>query len=211
MASCADCGEITLIDNPLQCINQPRLKTLSKIGFYPCNTTLPSPLTEEGLEALIADKTIVFSNPLANITPGDPTYQEIAVTDCAPAQRIVVGREITFQDRIGVSFPNGSPIVPINYWDYRFWQDKMEKQLSLNYLIQYCDGDVVIPLGQNGQPLSADMSVFLNWERASTQGGPSVEFKSGSIRFGGDPMALTNPPAFNIAADGTVTVYSYEL
>lgn len=210
MGLCAtNCGIIELIDNPLQCIAQPRLKKPSRLGFYACNTSLPDPLNDAAIEALIASGEIVYSSALGNFVPQAPTTQDIAVDDCTPARRIIASREIQFQDRIGIDISNSSPLVESKYHDYDFWNDKQVKQLQLNYLIEYCDGDNVIPLDQNGNPLSASLFIFLDYERSSTQGGASTEFKSGSIIFNGDPLALYNKPAFNRAADGTITVYTY--
>lgn len=200
------CGDLTLIENPIICNFEPRRKTLSQLGFYACSTSFPSPLTPEGIEALLTSGEIVWSSELSAVTPNDPTTEDVSVSDCRPATRVIVSREITFQDRIAINVEQGSPLVPAPYWDYDFWKDKVDKKLSLNYLWRYCDGDVVFANGSNGLPLTADLLVFLNWD-AVNNGAPRVEFKQISLIFNGDPLALSNKPLFNIAPDGTVTVY----
>lgn len=205
MAQCpADCGEIELLGNPVQCEIQPRYKIPSRFHFYACNTTLPDPLEASALEALFESGAIVTSSQLANFTLNDPTFTDVAMTDCAPPLRVITSREITFQDRVAITATQGSPAISNAYFDYAFWDDKQSKSLSLNYMIEYCDGDVVIALDSNGQPLSANLQIWLNHD--TTAPGKKVEFKSGSIVFNGDPMALSNPPAFNRAADGTITL-----
>lgn len=200
------CGELELIDNPLICNFNPRRKTLSQFGFYACSTSFPSPLTPEGIEALITGGEVVWSNPLSNVTVNDPATEDVNIADCQPASRVLISREITAQDRIAVDVEQGSPLVPAPYWDYDFWKNKSDLKLSLYYLIRYCDGDVVFANGANGLPLTADLLVYLNWD-AVNNGAPRVEFKQVSLIFNGDPLALSNKPLFNIAADGTVTVY----
>lgn len=207
MGACpSDCGVLTILDTPDQCQLQPRLNTLAKMGFYPCNVSLPDPLDAVAIETLIADGTIVFSQELANFTVSDPTYQDIQVSGCRPAFRIVSSREVTFEDRVAITLTTTSPVATINYYDYDFWSDKNVKTLSLNALFMYCNGDVVIALDENGSPLSFDLKAILNFEAASTPGGRAIEFKAISAIFNGDPLALTNKPAFNVAPDGTVTL-----
>lgn len=205
MAQCpASCGTINLPENPEQCVLQVRYKIPSQIGFYACNTSLPDPLAAEAIEDLIASNSIVFTQPLANFTLNDPTFTDIVITDCAPADRIVTSREFTFQDRVALQLTQGSPGVLNEYADYDFWAAIEGQSLSLNYLIKYCDGDVVIAKDINGNPLSANLKVWLNHDTPAA--GKKIEFKSGSIIFNGDPLAMFNRPSFNVAADGTVTL-----
>lgn len=201
------CGEESLIDNPQICELTPRLTTPSQLGFYLCNTSWPSPLTPEGIAALINSNEVVWSNPLANVTFNDPTTQDVQISDCLPSSRVVASRELTFQDRVAVSMNGGSPAEEEPFYDYDFWLDKVGKKLSMYYLIRYCNGDVKFANGTNGQPLSADLLVTLNYERATTNGSPSIEFKQGSAIFNGDPLDIRNKPLFNIADNGTITIY----
>lgn len=199
-----NCGTITMIPNDVPCVPQPRLTKPSQFGFYPCNETIPDDAT--AIEAMLANNSIVWTSPLANFTPQAPTYQDIATDDCKPAKRIVASREIQFQDRYGLVTATGSPAVENKYFDYDFLQDKVQQAESLNYLIRMCNGDVRVAQNINGIPLSADLQVYVDYERSSTQGGESVEMKVGSIMFNGDPLALYSKPLFNIAPDGSVTM-----
>jgi hypothetical protein len=201
-----DCGEITILGTPALCQLDPRLKTLSQIGFYACNTSLPDPLDASAIEALIASDAIVFSQMLSNITLNDPTYTELTVADCLPNRRNVANREITFNDRIAVPVDEGSPAVTNLFGDWAFWADKEDKIVSLYTLWKYCDGDVIIVKDKYGNPISADLKVNVNYEAAGAQGGGRPEIKAVSLIYAGDPINVWNPPAFNIANDGTVTI-----
>lgn len=198
------CGDVTLLRNPLtNCVTDIRQKTLSRIAFYDCNTTLPDPITGASIKTLFDNGTIVASMPLGNIQWGEPTTEDLAVDDCSPARQFITGREMTFEDRVALSNTTGSPAVTDSYFDYDFWQDKMDKQFVVRYMLIYCDGDVVIPRDKNGNPLGATMLVYINFQKAQTQGGASTEFKRGSVRFAGDPLALyTAKPAFNYIEAG---------
>lgn len=201
-----DCGTITILGTPPICQQDPRLKTLSQVGFYACNTSFPDPLDATAIETLIADGSIVFSQELSNITLNDPTFTEIIVSDCQPARRVVANREMTANDRIGITLSEGSPVVTTPFYDWQFWADKEEKIISLYTLWKYCDGDVIIVRDKNGNPITADLKVTVNYDAAGAQGGARPELKVLSFVYAGDPVNVYNPPAFNIANDGTVTV-----
>lgn len=207
MAYCGiDCATTPLTPSPEQCILAPRFTGISRIHFYNCSTSLPDPLTAEALQDLYDDGEIVVTQPLGNITINDPEFQEFQIAACMASQRIVSGREITFQDRIAVTVIEGSPALPNQFYDMDFWADKVQRTLTMNYAIEYCDGNVTLALDANGNPLSADLQVWLNEEAPSTPGGKTIQFKAGSIKFNGDPLALTNIPAYNRAPDGTITL-----
>lgn len=202
----SSCGDITLIGNPTaDCITSIRQTTPSRIAFFPCNTTLPSPITDSAIKALFDDGTIVASSPLANITWGDPTYEEVPIDDCSVPQQILVSREVTFEDRVAVTDNSGSPASYNDYKDYDFWQDKKDNQTKLNYIIIYCNGDAKIGYDEDGVTLlTARITAVLNYQRPANAGGKSVEFKQVSILFQGDPINLANKPQFNTEEAGIV-------
>lgn len=199
MACPQNCGTTVLVKNPqTACVTSIRQKTLSRIAFFDCNTTLPDPYTGAAFKALFDSGAIVASMPLGNIQWADPATEDIPVDDCTPARQFIQTREMTFEDRIAVSKTSGSPSVTDEYFDYDFWQDKVDNQLILRYMLIYCDGDVVIPTDRAGNPLGATMLAYLSGQRSQTQGGATTEFKRGSLRFQGDPLAFhTAKPAFN--------------
>lgn len=205
MANCpASCQDIVLIGNPPdQCILSVRRKTLSRVGFYPCNVTLPDPITPENIAPLIEDGTIVFSSKLGNIQWADPTTEDQIIDECSTAQQVITSRELTAEDRIAISYTSGSPATTNDYYDYDFWQDKQENQLLMNYMLVFCDGDVVVPKTSTGEALGATMLVYISYQKPATQGGQWTEFKRISIRFQGDPLAFfTAKPAFNLTEAG---------
>lgn len=200
------CGEIELIENPQTCESTVRRRTLSNLMFYPCSTSFPSPYTPVGIQALITGGEIVFSNDLSNVTINDPTTEDVQVSDCRPAKRFIVSREITFQDRILVEGSTGSPATPVPFWDYIFWANKMQVAASVYIGFKFCDGDVQLANDANGNPLTIDLLGYVNWD-AVNNGAPRIEFKQFSAIFNGDPLDFNNTPVWNIAPDGTVTVY----
>lgn len=199
MACPAACGDITLIRNPLtDCQLTTREDTLSRIAFFDCNTTLPDPITGAAMKALFDNGTIVVSSKLANITWDDPATEDYVISECDPAQQRIVGRTMNFEDRFAISSVTGSPAVTDPYFDYKFWQDKIDNQAVVNYLLIYCNGNVRFPRDRNGNPLGASINAFINYQKPQTQGGQWMEFKRGIIRFAGDPLAFhTATPIFN--------------
>lgn len=209
MAYCpADCGTDALVPGSIPCELTPRYTGIKRFHFFNCSTSLPDPLDATALEALYTADSIVMSSELANVTLNDPSFQEVALSTCRPALRVVSSREITFQDRIALTVAEGSPAVDNTFYDYDFWADKMPRGLTMNYMVEYCNGDVTIAKDAQGNYLSADLQVWLNEEAPSTQGGKVVQFKAGSAIFNGDPLNLFNPPAYNRAEDGEITVYA---
>lgn len=202
----AACGDITLLSNSATgCAPTRREKTLSRIAFFLCSTTLPEPL-EGNIKPLFDSGDIVASMPLANIVLNDPNISEIMMDECSPMDRKTDTREITFEDRFAVTKTlTTSPVTTDAYWDYDFWQDKLNNQTALNYMLIYCDGDVVIPKNPNGSLMKATLFVYLSAQKPTTQGGSWIEFKRGSIIFQGDPWSLTTAkPAFNLNDEGII-------
>lgn len=152
--------------------------------------------------ALFNANQLVFSSALGNIVPADPTTEDITIDECNAALKVIDTRTITFEDRIAINNTTFSPSVDAPYFDYNFWQDKNDQQLQLNVMIAYCDGDVIIPLDGNGNPLKATMLVYLSFQKPQTQGGAWVEFKKGEITFRGDPFSMTTPPSWNYITAG---------
>lgn len=207
MASCpSSCGDIELLALPKEnCTPSIRQKTLARLAFYGCDVDFPSPLTDAAFKALVDDGLIVFSSELGNVQWAEPTTEELAVSDCRPASTFITGREMTAEDRIAISRTTGTPpsTVTDEYFDYDFLQDKADKQLQMNYLLVFCDGDVVRPLDRKGNPLGASFFSYINYQKAQTQGGASTEFKYIRIRFQGDPLAYyTAKPIVNLGEAG---------
>jgi hypothetical protein len=200
------CGDITLIENPVICELNARKRTLSNIGFYACSTSFPSPLEASGIAALLTSGEIVYSNELSNVTVNDPTTEELKISDCRPAQRYIASREITFQDRVAVEAPSGSPASTTPFFDYLFWANKTQNAASVYILWKFCDGDVQFARDANGNPLTIDILGYVNWD-TNTNGAPRIEFKQFSAIFNGDPFNFNNTPAWNESPNGTVTVY----
>lgn len=202
MAYCpADCAATTLTPNEVgNCDLKVRKRSIDRIGFFPCSTDLPSPFTCAGLEALVNANELTFSSPLANIELGDPEFEELTIADCRPAQRMVVGRTITFQDRIAIEKDTNSPATTNKFFDYDFWKDKKQKKATMRYMFVYCDGSIVVPKDENGEPLSATFDVFLSYERQGTGGNSYIlEIKKAQLQFKGDPLDLeyTRPEETN--------------
>jgi hypothetical protein len=199
MAFCpADCADITVIpNNPGGCDLNVRKRSIDRIGFFPCSVDLPSPFTCAGLQGLVDANTLTFSSPLANIEVQDPTFEELQISDCRPADRIAVSRIINFQDRIAIDIPavTGEDPVPANpFFDYDFWKDKKTKRTLMRYLFVFCDGSVVVPRDESGKPLSASLDVFLSYERQGNGSNSYIlEIKKGQLQFKGDPLDFTKP------------------
>jgi len=199
MALCPSACGTDLIGNPEgDCVLVPRKKTLSRISFFVCSTDLPDPMNDAAILALYEDGSIVITSELANIVVNDPTYEDVIMSECRVPDRVIVSREMTFEDRIAIT--SGSPANA--YYDYAFWQDKLTNQSKLNYIIHYCDGDSVVARDQNGNLLTASITGYLNWQKPATQGAGNIEFKRLSINFNGDPLGFTNTPEFNLYTAG---------
>ena len=201
----ANCEEEELLANPPSaCTLEIRKNSVARWGFKLCSVSVPENIDDAAFAALVDDGSIVFSSEIANFAPGDPSYQETVISDCKPSLRTVNTREMVFDDRIKVTIPAVSPAVPNPFGDYAFWQDKVEHTFQLDVMAVYCNGDVVAARDANGGWLSVDVTAYLNWERASSQGAPAIEFKRVSMMFNGDPFALYNVPFINLNDAGII-------
>lgn len=204
MAICPASCTTPLVSNPQsECKPVIRQRTLSRLVMFPCNITLPDPITDENILPFFEDGSIVVSSELSEIIPAAPTYEEIRVSDCRPAQREVATREITFRDLIAITGNIGSPAAESEYFDFYFWQDKVDSANRLYYGWAYCNGDVVLARNEDGSFMTADMTAYLDYIRPAN-GGSSTEFKNLSIRFQGDPLNLSNTPEFNLITAGVI-------
>lgn len=193
------CGDITLISNPTSdCETSVRQTTPSRLFFWPCNANIPTTINTSNIAALFSDGTFVATSRLANVAWNDPTYEDVIVDDCNPAQQILVSREVTFEDRTAVTSDAASPAIEDEYHDYDFWQDKLDNQTKLYYGVIYCNGDVKLAKDTSGNYLTARLTAYLNYQRPGTGGGLMTEFKRVSVLFNGDPLALTNKPVANL-------------
>lgn len=206
MAFCpADCASITLTPNePGGCELKKRKRSIDRIGFFPCDVTIPNPGSCTALQALVDANTLTFSSPLANIEVQDPTFEELVIADCRPSERIATSRIITFQDRIAIETAAvASPATAANkFYDYDFWSDKKSKRALMRYLFVFCDGSYVIAKDENGKPMEASLDVFLSYERQGTGGSSYIlEIKKGQLEFKGDPLDFNKP---EVDADGEI-------
>lgn len=190
-----DCLDHDLVEKDSLCEFEEREANVRSVGFYKSSTILPQPLTAAALKELIAPTdpatkpALVFSNELANVTFSDPTFSERKLSDSRPPAEVIESRELTFQDRIGVTVNEASKTI---FKDYEFWKDKKEHATLLNYVIAMSDGRLVVPRKKNSAAgMPATFNVFLNYE-AKTQGG-AFEFKQGKIKFLGDPLDFVQP------------------
>lgn len=208
MAFCpADCQDITITPNDTVCAPRERRRNVSRIGFYTCDTEIPTPITQIGLEAFVEAGKLAFSSELANFTQQAPEYLDIEIGDCRTALRVIGNRVIDFQDRWAIDLPPvGSPAdLPVPFYNQLFWDDKVNKQVALRYMFVYCDGSVEIPKDANGVPLSATLTAYRQQEnQGSGQSKYFIEYIVGQLNFIQDPFALFIRPemdAQNVVID----------
>jgi len=203
MACPSSCGDITLIANPeTNCDTSLRQTTPSRFVFFACNSPIPDIINTSNVASLFESGVFVASSPLANLTWNDPEYEEVIIDDCSVPFRYITRRGATFEDRVAVGADTDSPAIANLYFDYAFWQDKLDNQQKLFYGILYCNGDLKLAKDKDGNYLTASLTIFLNYQRPGTQGGVFTEFKQGEIIFNGDPLGLTNVPVANIVEAG---------
>lgn len=204
MAVCPSNCVTDLVGLPQEeCKPKIRKDTLSRFIFFPCNIELPDPITDENIVPFFEDGSIVITRELAEIVVGEPTFEEISVSQCRPPLRQVATREITFRDFNAVSTVTSPATGVDDYLDYDFWQDKVDSANRLRYGIVSCDGDVKLAKDEQGNFLTADMTAFLAYI-VPGGGGANTEYKDVRIRFQGDPLNLTVKPSFNIIDAGVV-------
>lgn len=199
-----NCGSSTLVAYPQSsCDADLRFDTPARIFFFLCTTTLPSPITNANMLALFNSGDIVASMPLSNVEFGDVTYEEVQKDDCQTPTKIPVSRPLTFQDKYGVADTN-SPSTG-EYLDYDFWQDKLDNQTRLNYMVAYCNGNVKIARKEGTDTLlTASITSVLTYQKPQTAGNQSVEVKQVEMVLNGDPLDLRNKPEFNYIDAGIV-------
>lgn len=199
MAHCpSSCGTIELVGNPTSnCNTAQRYNNPDRLFFFGCDVDLPDPITNIGMKQMYDNGLLVFTSPLSNITFGDPTIEEINISDCNPPLKIISGRQLTAEDKVKIEVTDGSPAISAGYKDYEFWQDKMDQQLKLRCGISFCNGDCKVAKDADGNYLTLSVLVFLNHQRPSQNGGKFVEFKNITIDFNGDPLALYTVPTWN--------------
>lgn len=195
----SSCAGNTLIGLPTaNCVPSLRRDTPNRLFFFPCDLDLPDPI-QGNIKPLFDDGTIVYSSPLANIVLNDPNFDDVIYDECSPADKVVSTREMTFEDRFAISKTSGSPATTNDYFDLDVWQDKINNRFRMRYMIGFCSGNVIIPTDENGDYLTAILTLYRSYQKPQTQGGKWIEFKRGSIVFQGDPFNLTVKPAFNLA------------
>lgn len=203
----ANCQDTELLPQSTQCDLQPRLRGIERFGIFTCDSGLPDPLTCVGLEALVTDSKLSFTNPLAQIDAQDSNFAEIVLSDCLPSIEKVTNRIIAFRDAIKVDIPADSTTSPAtaanpNY-NWKWWADKRDIQLSVRYMIIYCNGDVVIPRDEDGNYLTASMRIDVKYENVGTAQAPMMmEYLAIQLNFRGNPIDVAYPPEENV--DGTV-------
>lgn len=190
-----DCANDTLVANVNAGCNPTwRALGIDRIGFFNCGIDLPSPLTCNGLQALVDADTLAFSQQLRNVTVNDPTFEDITIADCMPVVRRVTERIITFEDIIDVTKVVASPASTTPYFDLDFWADKVSFSATLRYLFVMCDGSIQIAKDSTGNYAQASLDVFRSFERQGTgRGAFTLEIKKGQLSFNVDPIALRKP------------------
>lgn len=192
-----DCADVTVNTIPSQCEPKERRRNLARIGFFPCTVSLPEPLTEMALQALVTAGKLAFTSPLANFDPQAPEYSDLDMGDCFPIQKRIAGRTIGFQDRFAIDKEATlSPVAdPVPFFNYDFWQDKLDKQLLLRTLFVYCDGSVEIQKKRNGEYLEMSLTAYKMQENIGA--GTSkyfIEYIVGELQYIQDPQALYIKP-----------------
>lgn len=150
------------------------------------------------MAALFEAGDVVSSMQLANVVFEDPTYEELQLNDCSPAESLLQTRAMTFEDRNAVDVSNISPFTTNKFFDYDFWQDKLDNQKNIRFMLAFCSGDVRLI------DFIGTIRGFVDYLKAQTAGGKSTEVKKFRILFNGDPLAMTNKPIFNYIDAGIV-------
>ena len=182
-----------------------RKNTIARLAFMKCDIVLPPTFDQTTTPPLFTgpNPDIVMSSPLRNVVVNDPETEDIIVHDCAPPQKFVNRRTLSFEDAIKIEVPEspGPPIVPANpFFDYDWWKDKKEHRLLLRYGWANCAGDFFFARDENGNLMEAWFDVFLSYQKLGNNGG-TLEFKKGTLEFSGDFMDF-NKPDFNLVTFG---------
>jgi hypothetical protein len=162
--------------------------------MFNCDVPIPTgsaAAVGTAVAALFTAGDIVSSMPLANIVFEEPQYEEVQIDDCAPATSLLTTRAMTFEDRYAVDISAISPFVSNKFFDYDFWQNKIDHQTQVRFMLAYCNGDVRL-IEYRGT-----IRGFVDYLKAQNAGGASTEVKKFRIIFNGDPLAMTSKPIFN--------------
>lgn len=197
-----NCANEDLIALPTSnCDTGFRRDTPSRFFMYNCDDELPTGSAEAvgaAIKAMFEAGTMVSSMPLANMVFEDPTYQELNLDDCSPNEQLIESRAVTFEDRYKIDISNISPFVNNKFFDYDFWQDKIDNQKNIRWLLAYCGGDVR-PIDFRGT-----LRGFVDYLKAQQAGGPSTEVKKFRLLFNGDPINMGVKPICNYIDAGIV-------
>lgn len=196
-----NCTDADLIGLPTDSCNTSfRRTTPDRFGFFDCSTDLPQSGNQAAInaamKALFDAGKLVFTSPLALLTPQDPSYDEVQIDDCSPATPLLATRTITFEDRTAIDLSTVSPFTGTKYFDYDFWIDKINNQRNIRWMLGYCNGDVKVI------PNIATLRGFVDYLRAQTAGGLSTETKKFSVTFNGDPLDMSIKPTWNFIDAG---------
>jgi hypothetical protein len=206
MALCpTECLDEELIANVATCKNEPRERALDRIGFMRCDTDLPQPFTCDAIETLVENGDLVFSSPLSNVEVQDPEFEELTMADCQAPIKVVTQRIVNFNDRLPIDIEGGtgSPASSPNpFFNYEFWDNKLNQQKALRTILTYCDGSVTVPKDKKGNFMSVNLDAFTSYERTTGNNATTYEFIKATLTYKGDPMALYNKPQLD--ADGNV-------
>lgn len=195
MICASSCGAVTLTPNPSSCEIKERFTSPARIIMIPCDALLPSPI-KGSIKPLFEDGTIVYTSELGNWNFGEPNMVDSNVSACRPVNKVISGRTISFQDRIGVSITSGSPAVTNKFADYDFWRDKLAKNGLWYAALWHCNGDVFLPKTASGRLIPATMTGYINYEVLDNQSNLTVEVKNFTLNYQGDPFSF-NAPDFN--------------
>lgn len=201
-ASCfTNCAPTQLVALPTSnCETDLRRTTPSRLFMYNCDIELPEdgPGVGAAYAALFASGDMVSSMALAEITFDEPTYDEITLNDCEPAEQILMQRAMNFEDRYAIDVTNLSPFVENRFFDYDFWVDKLANQRNIRFLLAYCDGSV------RKIEFVGSLRGFVDYIKPSVVGGKATETKKFRLLFNGDPLDMTQKVIFNYIDAGII-------
>lgn len=200
-SGCTELGLVAQATNPICYTDPTRKNGIARVGFFKCSTEIPNPLTCSTLSTLVTAGNVVFTSELANVTFGEPQFNNVKLSDCQPPLRLVAGRQMTFDDKIAVRLAaipaedeEADPIPANPYFDRDFWKNKQQLSQQLRAIIVYCDGMIEVPRDENGDPIALNVTVYRDMDR-TTVGDDDVitEVKRIQIDFKGDPLEMRAP------------------
>jgi hypothetical protein len=176
-----------------------RRTTPSRIFLRNCDIDLPTgsqSAIDAAMLALFNAGSIVSTMELANVVFEDPTYEELQLNDCSPAQQLIATRALTFEDRNAIDISGVSPYVANLYYDYDLWANWLSNQNRIRFMLAYCNGDV------KSIEFVGTMRAFIDYIKPQTAGGKSTETKKVRLLFNGDPIGFDVKPFFNYITAG---------